>query len=48
MKSTVMMAGLVALACSSLPAFAKVQRIGPGEREPDNFQHEVLLRSISS
>ncbi|WP_241241100.1 hypothetical protein [Burkholderia cenocepacia] len=28
MKSTVMMAGLVALACSSLPAFAKVQGTG--------------------
>ncbi|WP_244130204.1 hypothetical protein [Burkholderia sp. BCC0044] len=28
MKSTVMMAGLIALACSSLPAFAKVQGTG--------------------
>ncbi|NTZ83028.1 hypothetical protein FCJ61_08490 [Burkholderia metallica] len=28
MKSTVLMAGLVALVCSSLPAFAKVQGTG--------------------
>ena len=28
MKSIVMMAGLVALACASLPAFAKVQGTG--------------------
>ncbi|MDF3084762.1 hypothetical protein [Burkholderia sola] len=28
MKSTVMTAGLIALACSSLPAFAKVQGTG--------------------